>query len=223
MGVPTLRVKLQAFSCTVANRISGGDHRDGVTGRGGGIGTTQMGRDRSRASPRRARPEQGSPARSSDRSCAADGHAAWHSRVVCRHQCRFHVLCEVATIVVGPECRLVRHRRRRNDVAPPQLDRVEIQFAGGVFDRPLDQIDCLRPPGAAIRCGRPFYAALPPLASRARRSRNRHPYRPRAHRVPRRQRRCRSPRSGHAHAANAETPRGAVPASWCRPGNGLCP
>ena len=61
-----------------------------------------------------------------------------------------HVGAELPAVVRHAERRLVRHRGGRNDVAPPQLDGIGGQLAGGVVDEPLHDVRRLRPPGAAI-------------------------------------------------------------------------
>ena len=59
-----------------------------------------------------------------------------------------------AAIVERAERRLVRHLRIRNDIAPAQLDRIDVQLVRRGLHRALDQIARLRTAGAAIGRGR---------------------------------------------------------------------
>ena len=61
----------------------------------------------------------------------------------------------IGAVVVGDALRvLVGERRRRNEIAPPQRDAIEAVLLRCLVDQPLDHVDHLRPPGAAIGRGR---------------------------------------------------------------------
>ncbi len=62
-----------------------------------------------------------------------------------------HQLCVRAAIVAEPERISVRHRRFRDEVAPPQVQAVESVRARGEVDQPLDDEDRLGPARAAVR------------------------------------------------------------------------
>ncbi len=58
---------------------------------------------------------------------------------------------EFAGIVDMAAGRAIRHGRRRDQIAPPQRDRVRAQLARRLIDQTLEQECRFRPPGAAIR------------------------------------------------------------------------
>ena len=60
---------------------------------------------------------------------------------------------EVAAIVGRADRRLVGHRARQNEIAPPDLGAVEPELRGGAVGQPLQHIAGLGPPGAAIGIG----------------------------------------------------------------------
>src|SRR5262249_46053768 len=57
---------------------------------------------------------------------------------------------ELAGVVGRADRGLVRHRRRLDQVAAAQLDRVDAGDARGLVDEPLEHVVRLRPPGPAI-------------------------------------------------------------------------
>ena len=61
---------------------------------------------------------------------------------------------EVAAVIGGADGGLVRHRGRRNEIAPPQLGRIDAGDARGLLDHALEHVVRFRPAGAAIRRGR---------------------------------------------------------------------
>ena len=66
-------------------------------------------------------------------------------------QALVHDVREVAAVIGHAGMRdLVRHGGGRDEVAPPDLDRVDADDASGAFDQLLDQEGCLGPSGAAI-------------------------------------------------------------------------
>ena len=88
----------------------------------------------------------------------------------------------VPRVVRRPRGRLVRKGVRGDQVAPPQLGRVEVQLRRQQVDRPLDQGRRLRSPGSAVGaggCGVGDHAPhagtgpLEPVRSRQRRARHR--------------------------------------------------
>ena len=60
-------------------------------------------------------------------------------------------LFELAAVVGESEPGLVRHRLRRNEIAPAQFHRIDAGLVGGEIDQPLDHIGGLRTAVAAIR------------------------------------------------------------------------
>ena len=65
-----------------------------------------------------------------------------------------HQLLELAAVVGVMRRRVIRQRFRLDEIAPAQLDAIDAGDLRGTFDQPLDQIDRLRPPGAAVDRGR---------------------------------------------------------------------
>ena len=65
-----------------------------------------------------------------------------------------HAPRELPAVVGEDEPGLERHRRRRDDVPAPELDRVDAELARGQVDHALDGIRRLGPPRAAIRTRR---------------------------------------------------------------------
>ena len=61
-----------------------------------------------------------------------------------------HDVDEIAAVVGDAGLRLVRHGGRRDEIAPPDLDRVDADDLRGAVEQLLDQIGRLRPAGAAI-------------------------------------------------------------------------
>ena len=61
---------------------------------------------------------------------------------------------EIAAIIGDAGLDLVRHCGGRNEIAPPDLDRIDADHVGGAIEQLLDQIGRLRPSGAAIGCER---------------------------------------------------------------------
>ena len=63
---------------------------------------------------------------------------------------QIHVLFELAAIIGEGEAGLERHRLGRDDVAAPDLDRIEAGFGGREIDHALDDVGRLRPAVAAV-------------------------------------------------------------------------
>ena len=61
-----------------------------------------------------------------------------------------HVAGEIAAVVDETERRRIRHRRRRDEIAPAQFGGRDTEAARGEIDQPLERIGRLRPAGAAI-------------------------------------------------------------------------
>ena len=61
-----------------------------------------------------------------------------------------HDLREFAAVVGDAGVVLVRHGARRDEVAPPDLDRIDADHVRGAVEQSLDQIGRFRPAGAAI-------------------------------------------------------------------------
>ena len=61
-----------------------------------------------------------------------------------------HHTDEIAAVVGDAGLHLVRHGGRRNEIAPPDLDRIDADDARRAVEQLLDEIGRLRPPGAAI-------------------------------------------------------------------------
>ena len=61
---------------------------------------------------------------------------------------------EIAAVIGGADRGLVRHLRFFDQVAPPQLHRIDAGHARRLIDHALEHVACLRPPGAAIGRGR---------------------------------------------------------------------
>ena len=64
------------------------------------------------------------------------------------------VLCKFTAVIGEHEAGLVRHCRRRNQIALPQLVRCDTHLVGSNVDNPLQRIGCFRPAGTTIRRGR---------------------------------------------------------------------
>ena len=62
-----------------------------------------------------------------------------------------HDVDEVAAVVGDAGLQLMRHRGGWNEIAPPDLDRIDADDFGGAIEQLLDQISGFRPAGAAIR------------------------------------------------------------------------
>ena len=62
--------------------------------------------------------------------------------------------CEIAAVKGGADGGLVRHGGSRDEIAPPQLCRIDAGDARGFLDHALEHVVRLRPPGAAIGGGR---------------------------------------------------------------------
>ena len=111
-------------------------HRDLVLGHGAPAARFEIGRDAdaaqlSGAPGRRPAPREARP-------------VGVLERVV-------HHALEIAAVVSARVGCLVGHRRARDEVPPPQLDRVEAVLARGVIHQPLDGVGDVGTPGAAVR------------------------------------------------------------------------
>ena len=60
----------------------------------------------------------------------------------------------IAAVVAGAVRRPVREVGRLEEVAPPDLDRIDLELARGGVDQPLDDVGGLRPAGPSVRAGR---------------------------------------------------------------------
>ena len=81
------------------------------------------------------------------------GAACLEAGPVGQRQALVHQRLEVAAVVDLPERVGVGQLRRADEVAAPQLGRVQAQAARGRVHQPLDQVDGLGPPGAAVGAG----------------------------------------------------------------------
>jgi hypothetical protein len=61
-----------------------------------------------------------------------------------------HNAHELAAVVSDAGMNLVRHRRRRHEVAPPDFDRIDAENLGGAVHQLFDEEGCLRPSGSTI-------------------------------------------------------------------------
>src|SRR5882762_3030305 len=66
-------------------------------------------------------------------------------------QCLVHDGLELAAVVGRSVRGLVGHRLRRNEILPPQRDRVETVLGHGAIDEALDHAGDVGPPGATVR------------------------------------------------------------------------
>ena len=82
------------------------------------------------------------------------GAALVEPGVVRERERHVHPARELTAVVREDEPRLEWHRRRRDQVAAPQLQRVDPELARGDVDDAFDRVRGLGPPGAAIRTGR---------------------------------------------------------------------
>ena len=65
-------------------------------------------------------------------------------------QALVHHMDEIAAVIGDAGLDLVRHGGRRNEIAPPDLDRIDADHFGGAIEQLLDQVSRLRPAGATI-------------------------------------------------------------------------
>jgi hypothetical protein len=69
-------------------------------------------------------------------------------------QALVHHAHELAAVIGDAGMKLVRHGGGGNEIAPPELDRVNTDHTGGAIQQLLDKIARLRSSGAAIRLQR---------------------------------------------------------------------
>ena len=72
------------------------------------------------------------------------------AREIRRCERSVHVLFELAAVVDEQEAGIVRHRRFRDQVAPPQLDTIYLELLSSQIDHPLHGKGRLGPPRPAI-------------------------------------------------------------------------
>ena len=78
------------------------------------------------------------------------GGALGKARPVRELEALVHHMREVAAVVGGVGAGLVRHLRRTDEIAPPDLDRIDVDHRRGAIEQPLDQVGRFRPSGAAV-------------------------------------------------------------------------
>ena len=76
--------------------------------------------------------------------------ALWKALPVGKFQAIVHHAIEIATVVNDAGMKLVRHFRDRDEVAPPDLDRIDADDARCALDQLLDEESRLRPSGSTV-------------------------------------------------------------------------
>ena len=62
-----------------------------------------------------------------------------------------HVPFELAAVIGEQEVGAIRHRSRRNEIAPPDFQPVDAELVGGHVDDALEHVGCFRPSRSPIR------------------------------------------------------------------------
>src|SRR5262249_61818921 len=78
------------------------------------------------------------------------GGASGKSAPVSKLETLVHYMYEIAAVIGDAGLQLVRHRRGRNVIAPPDFHRIEFQDPRGAIDQHFDQESRLRPSSSAI-------------------------------------------------------------------------